>query len=200
MHARFLAISALTLTFLGAGCTQTPISSDPNNGSPTEPTAQDDRVLTAAQTDETWKTYTNARLGFSFQYPTKGKYAPQWEVKVFPESATEVWRGCYAAEGMPNDHFKRGVTKDGREFCLSHGTEGAAGSAYFNDTYSTQIGKSIAVIVFSKKALMADVGDCKKAAGQNFWSEFATPSACIPFSEEEYEKVLDGIVGTFTEK
>lgn len=206
MNARFLAIPALALAFLGAGCTPTPA---PTTQTPAQTPVQwpltdngeantwQPELLTPATTDETWKTYTNTALGFSFATPTKGRYAPEWEVKIFRDDAKEVSDG-YAAEGARIDTARLGKTSDGREFYISQGTEGAAGSIYFNDAYSTHIGKSVIVIIFQKKAIMADIGDCKRADGQKYWSQFATPQSCIPFSEEEYFKTLDGIVGTFT--
>lgn len=184
MNARFLAVPALALAFLGAGCTPPA----PINGVPvTDAGPQDGRTLTAAQTDATWETYQNARLGFSFQYPTKGKYAPEWEVEVGGSSS------CLESQDV-------GHTAEDTSFCVIGTREGAAGSTYFTHTYRTILKETSVSIIFTKKAIMADIGDCKKAPGQNYWSQYATPQSCIPFSEEEYKKTLDGIVGTFNVK
>ncbi len=192
MNLRFLAIPAISLAFLGTGCAPAPDAVLPTQDTQ-EPGG---RLLPAVQTDGTWKTYENARVGFSFQYPTKGTYAPEWEVKVFDQNAKEV-QDCYYVDGASLDGVKNARTADGRHFCTVHVSEGAAGSAYFTDAYATKVGNSVAVILFTKKAIMADIGDCKKAPGQKYWSQYATPQSCIHFSEEEYEKTLDGIAGTF---
>lgn len=199
MNARFLAVSALALAFLGAGCT--PAASPAPDAILPTPDIQEPggRLMSAAQTDETWKTFENTRVGFSFQYPTKGKYAPEWEVKVFDQNAREV-QDYYYVDGASLDDVRNARTTDGRHFCTVHASEGAAGSAYFTDAYATAVGKSVVVILFTKKAIMADIGDCVRAPGQNYWSEFAKPGSCVPFSETEYRQVLDGIASTFKTK
>lgn len=199
MDTRFLAIPTLALVFLGAGCapqTTPPVSQPaPNAGTNVAPQAEQ-RTLVPTQTDDTWKTYANPALKFSFLFPTKGRYAPQWEVKIFRRDAAEV-QDCYAVPGASIGQVRLAKTPEGRAFCTIRGSEGAAGTAYFTDAYQTKIGTSAVVVIFTKKAFMADIGDCVRAPGQNFWSEFAKPGSCIPFSEEEYQKTLDGIMGTF---
>ncbi len=199
MHLRFLAVPALALAFLGAGCTPAASPAPTNHVPVTDAGSQDGRTLTAVQTDETWKTFENTRVGFSFQYPTKGKYAPEWEVKVFDQNAREV-QDCYYVDGASLDDVRNARTTDGRHFCTVHASEGAAESAYFTDAYATAVGKSVVVILFTKKAIMADIGDCVRAPGQNYWSEFAKPGSCVPFSETEYRQILDGIASTFKTK
>lgn len=215
MNARFLAIPALALAFLGAGCTPATSPVPTTDDVPvTEAGSQDSYTLNIsrlpgnqeapptfvpAQTDDTWKTYTNAALGFSFQTPTKGRYAPQWEVKVIRDDAPEVSDG-YSAEGGTIDSVRFGNTPDRQEFYVNYGTKEADGIVYLSDAYSTYIGRSVVVIIFSKKAIVADIENCTRKPNQKFWSEFAKPGSCVAFSEEEYFKTLDSIVGTFKTK
>lgn len=204
MNTRFLAVPLLALVLLGVGCAPTPAPTPTPSTSPTPAPGQEPaidlgapRTLVPAQTDDTWKTYTNAALEFSFQTPTKGRYAPQWEVKVISE--TGAVQECYNLKRWsPDNDVQLGVTQDGREFCIRSDGLGDAGhiGISFTDTYSTDIGKSMVLIVFKKTAIY-NVENCVRASDQYLWSEFAKPGSCVPFDEAEYQKTLDGIVGTF---
>jgi hypothetical protein len=85
--------------------------------------------------DSTWKTYTNKSGEFSFQWPTKGRYAPKWD-------------SSYA----DTDPCTDGETKmlNGNTFCHSM-------SAFRSDNlilthmYTIPFGKKFIVISFSKE-------------------------------------------------
>jgi len=204
-----LLIPLLALAIIGAGCSPEPSSPTPPSGStsgntttttqPT-PTPSTDTsatghtdgmaTLTPAKTDSTWKTYVNVALGFSFMYPTKGTYAPQWEVKVFKDTDAQVHGGCYAVTG--GEVGEPSMPMVGSQmFCHTSASEGAAGSTYFTDAYSTPFGHAIVVLVFTKQVTNAGIIP-------NCSAQYSTVSnACVPFTVADYEAALDGIVGTF---
>lgn len=129
------------------------------------------RPLTAATTDETWKTYTNDALGFQFMWPTKGRYAPQWEVTFAKEGSEAIEGGCRVMEGATTEMVSAG----GTTFCHS----GAQNGDTRNDSYTTKMGSTYATIHFTK---------AKPATG------------AANFSWEEHRTSLDGIVGTFSKR
>lgn len=89
--------------------------------------------------DDTWKTYTNKSGEFSFQWPTKGRYAPTWD-------------SSYA----DTDPCTKGETKvlNSNTFCHQM-------SAFRSDDlilthiYTIPFGKRFIVISFTKKAAQA---------------------------------------------
>jgi hypothetical protein len=94
--------------------------------------------------DDTWRTHTSRAGDFSFQWPTKGRYAPTWEVAI------EATDPC-----MGNGSFS---TKDGITFCHSSGIVNPVtggdyphtGTTSFSDTYSTPYNGKFLVITFKK--------------------------------------------------
>jgi hypothetical protein len=204
-----LLIPLLTLAILGAGCApQTPApsqpsTSTPNTGTPStttpptgstttpEPTPSGSTQLTPATTDSSWHTYNNAVLNFSFMWPTKGHYAPEWEVKFLKDTDAQIKGDCYVVEGGQVNEPKM-VSAGGQAFCHTSANEGAAGSIYFTDAYATKIGSTEVVILFTKHVYSA--GAIPNCSGAEFSS---ASNACVPFVAAEYEAFLDGIIGTF---
>lgn len=107
--------------------------------------------------DETWSKYTNAALGFSFDWPTKGMYAPRWEVKFLNDA--DVKDGCYGTERTLL------VRKQlaGRDFCHAVGPdEGPLATDY----YVTRVASRNVMLVFTKDST---------GLGDKFsWEEYRT--------------------------
>jgi hypothetical protein len=203
-----LLIPLLALAILGAGCSSAPTTTSTDNASTsttttTTPPASTDTSgsttttqnasgsLTPATTDATWQTYTNVSLGFSFKYPTKGTYAPQWTVKFYKDTDTAISGGCLAASGAQANPSSMPMVGS-QMFCHTSASEGAAGSTYFTDNYATAIGHTVVVIAFTKRVTNSGlIPNCSAKFS-------AVSTACVPFDLTAYEAALDGIVGTFT--
>ncbi|MEK7073316.1 MAG: hypothetical protein AAB974_02665 [Patescibacteria group bacterium] len=218
-----LAVSSLAVLLLGAGCTQAaepaanaPVVNRPTTNAPAANTPANANVNAPAPAagvrdlpaatgvDGTWKTYSNAVLGFSFQTPTKGKYAPEWEVKFIAATDTHLQDGCYSdiyetttgREGTPER-----VSVGAREFCHASMGDGFAGGFGYVDTYTTQIdGRSVAVIfrkiAHSPAACMDSDPVCADAfAKKAMVLSFASGRSL--FILDEYQAQLDTIIATF---
>ncbi|TAK05210.1 hypothetical protein EPO33_04520 [Patescibacteria group bacterium] len=188
--------------------TNAPTTANVNVNVPTP--ASGVRTLPAASgIDGTWKTYTNKALGFSFQTPTKGKYAPEWEVKLI-DTATLLRQeylqgGCYSIifASMPG---RQGDTEEyvsvgGREFChASLGNPFADGFGHV-DIYTTNIGSRTVAIIFRKvthnPATCMDTDPvCADAfAKKELVLSFASGRSL--FILDEYQAQLDTIIATF---
>jgi hypothetical protein len=189
------------LILLGAGCTvQNPFSTDtetatttPSTTTPTSTTA-DPGVITASSTLDTtgWQTYQNKTLKFEFQYPLRGKFAPQFEVKLFPLTYADIQNDCYgmrATQGSAPDM----IQVNGTTFCRINVLEGAAGSTINQDYWTTKNDKWYAVITFSKKYLTDPriQGGCEEGG-----VDVGKPR-CAPFDVAGYRAHLSDIMSTF---
>jgi hypothetical protein len=110
-----------------------------NEKTPTKTDTSSQANITLPVIDDTWKTYTNKSSEFSFQWPTKGRYAPTWD-----------------ASYAETDPCTEGETKilNGNTFCHQM-------SAFRSDDlilthiYTIPFGKKFIVITFTKKAAQA---------------------------------------------
>jgi hypothetical protein len=142
-------------------------------------------VVGLSSIDSTWKTYTSRAGDFSFQTPTKGRYTPSWEVSF---SDTD----CAGAGAM-----KLGQTTffvDGVSFCHTSFSEGAAGSVYFMDVYTTKQGSRYITVTFTKQGYSAGALNCSFVSAHPYSTSATT---CIPFEETAYQAQLDQIISTF---
>lgn len=194
----FLFTLAIPLLTMGAGCaslsTTTPVSqpvivpttstSDSSltpNTSPVTvaPTPSSDgaRALVAAEPDATWVLYTNKALGYTVNTPTKGKYTPTWEMKYVDQSDSHIINGCYFnINPTPKNEAVSDtvVVPDGTKFCHIKSEFGDSPSLFVVDGYTTVLGKKFIVIEFTKVATEVNA-----------------------FVDSDYQKTLDGIMGTF---
>lgn len=163
----------------------TPPTSD--NGSVTPPT---EGAWMNVRMDDTWKTYTNAALKFSFQWPTRGSLAPQWSVKFAKAEDPAIKEGCYQpmdSSGLPST--KAMFNGTGVSFCHVSVQEGAAGTTHVNDYFATKNGNQYVVVSFTKQAYGGDL--CKDG------SMSTNNQACVPFNSADYQNLLLRIVSTF---
>ncbi len=109
-----------------------------------------DTAMAAPGVDDTWQTYTSRSGDFSFKWPTKGSYAPTWEVTLLNASDPELKDGCDTGKDIPLKNAEQITTDAGVTFCHTSQNEGAAGSAYYTDAFTTKVGDSYAVITLTK--------------------------------------------------
>jgi hypothetical protein len=128
--------------------------------------------------------------------PTKGRYAPEWEVKILNATDASLKDGCFL---YPDDagFVNMRATNDGVSFCMTESSDNGAGQHYVLNSYATTIGKKVVVIQFTKHTVNAAMMDC---AGKMTEPYSTSSTACIPFVDAEYNATLDGIVGTFRMK
>jgi hypothetical protein len=134
--------------------------------------------------DETWRTYASKQNDFSFKWPTRGRYAPTWDVQFADQDCDA------AADGRT----KTTLAVGGFSFCHMSWKDAAAGTTYLNDVYTTKVGSHFVVISFLKKAYSAGALNCSFANEYPFSTSAQT---CIKFEEPAYYAHLDQIVGTF---
>lgn len=216
MHMRtsLLPAAMAALMLLGAGCgdaPETPAANAPGTDAPVTadrppvdvpvtdvppamPPGQEVRALPAATgVDETWETYTNRALGFTFRAPTRGRYAPTWEVTFVAEGDAAIVDGCYQ-DGAREDRTSERLSTDGVTFCRSFSREGAAGSVFLTQHVVTKMGPRYAHLAFTKKATNAGMLECPTppASGLSVSSE-----ACVPFALDEFDAQIEAIIATF---
>ena len=146
------SVSLISLVLLfGAGCAATDFKISDTGSSNSAPaitpsaetampavnTSSTTPVMSTSSTvmvDDSWHTYTNAALKFSFQWPTKTIYAPHWKVtfeKVEPCGTLGVIQDV------------RGVS-----FCHKHVQEGNI----ITDYYATKNGELYVLITFTNSS------------------------------------------------
>jgi|SRR3989339_1453 len=163
----------------------------------TPDSSSEPRVLVATETDASWKTYISPSLGFTMMTPTKGRYAPTWEMKSFNLSDSHVSNGCYYKSDNTTEGGSFGITQDQIKFCQTSTEDNGAGQHDVIDDYATTIGTRVVVIEFTKSTVSADLYKELGCAEKPTEQYFTSGKYCIPFVESEYQATLDGIVGTF---
>ncbi|MFA6430011.1 MAG: hypothetical protein WCV84_05990 [Patescibacteria group bacterium] len=115
----------------------TPTVSEPEPGFDHTPGGQLARTpeIVSPIVDDTWGTYTNKALGFSFRWPNKGRYAPTWEVTFVKEQAP----------------LAQLLLINGIEFSHDASTsETVEDKLTFSDRFTTKKGDKIILISFEK--------------------------------------------------
>lgn len=152
------------------------------------------RELPAATgVDATWETYTNDAIGFTFQAPTRGRYAPTWEVTFLAEGDARIQDGCFVDaqnESRTADRF----SVDGVIFCRTFAREGAAGSVYLTQHVITKMGPRYVHLAFTKRAVNAAVLECATPPESGL---SVSGDACIPFVMADFDAQIENIIATF---
>jgi len=94
-----------------------------------------------------WQEYQNKTLKFSFKYPLRGAFAPEFAVRLLPLTSAEIVNDCVPASSLPNA-VKRRVSVNGTAFCRTNTVEGTNIS---QDSWVTKTDKWYAVISFTKR-------------------------------------------------
>ena len=142
--------------------------------------------------DDTWKTYTNKGETFSFQWPTKGRMAPTWEV-LMPKTLTD---GCYINAELGENFEKTTLTVGDTTFCHTSVQGAATSHRYLTDYYATVVDGQNVVLSFEKVLVVGDVIGDGKCAGMLVLPT-STEKPCLVVDPVAYAAHLDQIVGTF---
>ncbi len=126
-----------------------------------------------------WKSYSDAKQEVTFRFPEKfgGEYihAVDWPPQV--QILNEKW-SC-AEAGVETDRAGRTEKKiiNGKEFCITRESEGAAGSTYTMYAYVFPFGKKTAIFTFSMQKVQCDNYDePKKTECKNAQASFDVDS------------------------
>jgi hypothetical protein len=166
------------LLIVGAGCDAVPTDTNTNAGSLVLPSQSDASNVNASDStpaatdtkmDDTWKTYANAALGYSFKWPSVGRYAPKWDASFAKEGDARIKDGCLVAAEGKTDTFSVGDNA----FC--HTSTESKDGASTTDYYVTKKADQYVVLTFTK-----------------------TKDALKDFSWSEYHSLLAQIVGTYS--
>jgi hypothetical protein len=150
MRNRFTIALATSLLLLGAGCAPTEApqedTSEETSSAETAAPSTDMRSLaTTIVLDETWQTYNNEALSFEFRWPTRGRYAPRWEVDILATNDASLTDGCVS--GTDEERVLVGSTA----FCHTVSEDGRT------DVYAATIGSSVVTLAFTPSPLPANV-------------------------------------------
>jgi hypothetical protein len=200
------------LALFGAGCFQPepvsvtpPVANTPAVQVPAQPTTPAPVVVTvpapapASATpvvlpavDDTWKTYTNKGETFSFQWPTKGRMAPTWEV-LMPKTLID---GCFVNKDLGGNYEQTKLVVGDLTFCHASFQGAATSHRYLMDFYATVVDGQNVVISFDKVLVVGDVIGDGKCAG-TLVLPTSTEKPCLVVDPVAYSAHLDQIVGTF---
>lgn len=108
---------------------------------------------TPHQTDTTWKTYSNAAQGLTFQYPASfnSDYASfQNTPKAFYATTAGTDSGCYVPQGVSaGTLFQTKLVINNINFCLSTTTGVGAGQLYTTYYFTTRNLKTYATLEYT---------------------------------------------------
>ena len=153
-----------------------------------------DVMAALPEIDKTWQTYTNKSLGFSFQWPTRGRYAPEWTVTFIQKDDQALKDGCYGEGQFAERKARTKQTIDGVEFCRVYLRYQGAGQVYFTDYLLGKIDGPNILITFTKHLSNGSLIDDTTCRG-----ELILPgSTCSIVEENVYDAHIDQIMGTFT--
>ncbi|HVM90598.1 MAG TPA: hypothetical protein VMU11_01740 [Verrucomicrobiae bacterium] len=201
------AFAALALA--GAGCaaeepTQPSMPQEPQTppGQITQPESSDQNMPPASTStnsvlpviDDSWKTYANAQLKFSFKYPTKGVYAPTWGVTILKPNDPKLDQGCYQGDANPRQN-KGELQVGDTTFCVTRYEDAGAGQRYETDYYVGGLNGQVVLLTFSKHLSVGDNYDDPACHGQLVTN---IGNACKPVDLGVYNAALDQIVKTYT--
>ena len=210
--SKLIAIGSL-LALLGAGCTgsepavetkpiappTTKVDTKPADTTPT-PTPDTamipDREVDTKELpviDGTWKTYSNTSFKFSFQYPTRGRYAPEWNVSIMRADDARLEGNCLKPEATVRTINTSLVVGDST-FCIVRTVDAGAGQRYYTDAFTAPLGDRIVLITFNKRLANGDLFEDESCHGKTVIS---SGTSCIPFDEALYRAHLNQIVSTY---
>ena len=117
-------------------------------GTPSSSGEASSTITTSSTLDTTgWQDYQNKTLKFSFKYPLRGAFAPEFAVKLLPLTSPDITNDCIPASSLPNA-IERRVSVNGTAFCRTGTVEGTNVS---EDRWVTKTDTWYAVITFTKR-------------------------------------------------
>lgn len=117
-----------------------------------------------------WKTYSDSLAGVSLKYPenfgTSYISVTDWPPKV------QVLDSTFSCNPAGNEIERAGQTTEkiinGRSYCITKESEGAAGSIYTQYAYLTKVGNQLVSLTFSLRFVQcANYDDPKKTSCEN---------------------------------
>lgn len=164
---------------------------------PTPSTGTDpDRQVDAKELpviDGTWKTYSNSTYKFSFQYPTRGRYAPEWNVSVLRSDDERLDGNCLKQDVEPRSS-NGSLTVGDNKFCIVRGVDAGAGQRYYSDVFTVPLGDRIIMVTFTKRLANGDLFEDEACHGKVVIS---SGTSCILFDEALYRAHLNQIIETY---
>lgn len=114
--------------------------------------------------DDTWKTYTNKSGEFSFQWPTKGRYAPKWDSSFADtdpctEGETKVLNGntfCHQMSAFRSDNLILThiyTIPFGKKFIVMSFSKEAAQAGFDEATFDAHLDQIMSTFSFTKNKL-----------------------------------------------
>lgn len=208
-----IASFTLMLAAVGAGCASDDATTPPEStppaatstmpNQPSSPTSSDSGTPVIPDSSATsvnpgsvdttgWETYTNATIGYSFQYPTKGTFAPEFNVQTLPNTHPFIKDGCYDNGDLGPMAQTDRVAIGGETFCRTRTLEGAAGSTYNNEYWVTSRGNWSSVIIFTKRYVTDPriIGGCEDGGAD------VGTAKCRGFDLQGYQHFIEQIMST----
>lgn len=158
-------------------------------------TAEMTEHVDLAAIDDTWGSYTNRAGTFSFRYPTRGRYAPEWEVSYIAADDTNLSGDCYTGNGSSRG-TQSTLSVNGTSFCHTKTDDPGAGQHYYSDYYLANVAGTRVLFTFTKHLVNGDMYDDVSCHGKIVLS--VGDSFCAQFDEAIYEATLDQSMNTFT--
>lgn len=161
-----------------AACPSSPTSSTTPTVPPTDPTAS-------------WKTMTDRATGVTFNYPaslpTTYIHTAEWPPKVRIEAKRFICNENGSGTSGTGQTTK--VVLDGLDFCVTHTSEGAAGSIYTTYAYAFPRDNSTITLTFTLRAVQCgNYDDPQKTACESERATF------------DIDALIDQMVHTLTTK
>jgi len=185
--------------------TQTPtpapaVDGDGMDGDITDDTSMEDSKMkepdktALVPIDDTWQTYSSKTINVEFRWPTKGSYAPEWEVTFVKDGDSTIANGCYTGTGESSSAPNHFTNANGIEFCQTSYGEGAAGNYYLSDYFATKKGSQYILITIKKHLYSSGNLDC---SFKNEYPYSTNGTTCIAFKQAEYNAVLNTMISTY---
>lgn len=156
------ALCSSILLSVGTGCAppDSPATAVDDEPAP----AVEDKQAPAVE--EEWERFSDPKRGIAFRYPrdlgTEYIHTVDWPPQVRLEE------GPFTCERSGTETERAGLTEpkriNGRTYCVSRVTEGAAGSVYTMYAYATPAGNAVLVLTFSLRAVQCGNYDEERRA------------------------------------
>jgi hypothetical protein len=148
-------------------------------------------IVDLPEVDDTWQTYTNKAETFSFQWPTKGRLAPTWEMSL----PSKLEDGCYLSPDFETPLATKRLKVGDQSFCHTSYMDAAVSIRYFTDYYAANVNGQNVLIRFQKELVVGEVigdGTCTGLVLRG-----STEASCLRVDPVDYGAQLDQIMNTF---
>lgn len=116
--------------------------------------------------NESWLTVMDQGHGYEFQYPAQ--LPTIYIVAIDWPPVVSTYRDSFSCTEAGSETARAGITElkiiNGRQYCVTKESEGAAGSIYTNYAYSAMKGDNLVIFTFSLKSVQCGNYDQPKKA------------------------------------